>query len=167
MTSTARLAHLQAVPGEGIRVGDPNGPHVLLTPQAVRVHRVKDDAAGTVRQEDVPWDRVRGLALRAPRKAEKPLGRRMLGWVGSFIASDVPFAANEMKEAEGEMTVGLVDDDARPATWRFRVLAMMTLHPKPAEADAAEALVARLAAEQSLRARLADPEALLQEHRAG
>ena len=52
--STARLAHLQAVPGEGIRVGDPNGPHVLLTPQAVRVHRVKDDAAGTVRQEDVP-----------------------------------------------------------------------------------------------------------------
>ena len=51
MMSTARLAHLQAVPGEGIRVGDPNGPHVLLTPQAVRVHRVKDDAAGTVEFE--------------------------------------------------------------------------------------------------------------------
>lgn len=167
MMSTARLAHLQAVPGEGIRVGDPNGPHMLLTPQTVRVHRVKDDAAGTVRHEDVPWERVRGLALRAPRRVEKPLGRRVLGWVGSFIASDVPFAANEMKEAEGEMTVALADDDARPATWRFRVLAMMTLHPKPVDADAAEELVARLAAEPSLRARLADPEVLLDEHRAG
>lgn len=165
MTSTARLAHLQAVPGEGIRVGDPNGPHLLLTPHTVRVHRVKDDDAGTVRQEDVPWDRVRGLALRAPRRAEKPLGRRLLGWVGAVIASDVPLAANEMKEAEGELTMALTDDDARPATWRFRVLAMLTLHPKPADADAAESLVARLAAEPALRARLADPEALLEEHR--
>ena len=44
---------------------------------------------------------------------------------------------------------------------------LLVASTKPAEADAAEALVARLAAEQSLRARLADPEALLQEHRAG
>lgn len=115
----------------------------------------------------MPWSRVRGLALRAPRKAHTSPGRRALGWVGALLASDVPTGSSATQHVDGEMTVALTEEDARPTVWRFRVLAMRTLTPRPAEADAADALVARLAGDPALRARLDEPDALLEEARRG
>lgn len=153
---TKRIAYLYAAEG-GLRVGDPEGAHLFLVPDQVRICGVgQDGSAAPGRSVEVDFDAVRVLRIDAP-VSDRP---GFLSAAGAVLAFAIGLGDGEPTAASVDVLLEASDPQVLEP-WHFSLPGPMRRGFPRDEVRRAGLVVSRLVDTPSLRKHLGDPSRLV------